>query len=123
MIDVTCSSPEALEPRSIAAPDKRGLATTLSRLAPSEFSSFAASEISRHHTLRRPAETTGKSSDPQNPQWCTAAKFFTSCGCGCTSESTFELMLIDGHGTAAADGFPVATKLVQALRMLAASAS
>ena len=59
----------------------------------------------------------------QNPQWCTAAKFCTSWGCGCTSESTFELMLIDGHGTAAADGFPVAAKLVQALRMLAASAS
>ena len=68
MIDVTCSSPEALEPRSIAAPDKRGLATTLSRLAPpSEFFSFAASEISRHHRLRRPAETTGKSSDPPEP--------------------------------------------------------
>jgi hypothetical protein len=32
-------------------------------------------------------------------------------------------MLIDGHGTAAADGFPVAAKLVYALRMLAASAS
>ena len=67
MIDVTCSSPEALEPRSIAAPDKRGLATTLSRLAPSEFSSFAASEISRHHTLGHRAETTGKSSDPPEP--------------------------------------------------------
>jgi hypothetical protein len=32
-------------------------------------------------------------------------------------------MLIDGHGIAAADGFPIAAKLVQALRMLAASAS
>jgi hypothetical protein len=31
--------------------------------------------------------------------------------------------LIDGHGTAAADGFPIAAKFVQAVRMLAASAS
>lgn len=83
---------------------------------------FAAGEISGHDRLARRGDDEGHPA-PQNAQLCIEAKFCSSCGCGCTSDSTFELLLIDGHGTAADAGFPIAAKFVQAVRMLAASAS
>src|SRR5262249_53663556 len=60
---------------------------------------------------------------PQKPQWWTEAKVASTCGCGDSSDSTLELVLNDGHGTADAVGSPFAAKFAQAVRMLAASIS
>src|SRR3954467_11458954 len=59
----------------------------------------------------------------QNAQWCTEAKFHCGCGSGWVSESTAALRFHEGQGTAGAGGVPVPPKVVQAVRMLAASAS
>src|SRR6516165_828715 len=57
----------------------------------------------------------------QNEQWCVAAKSVVTCDCSGTSDSTL-VPLNDGQGSARDDGLPLAAKLAQSVRMLAASA-
>ena len=60
----------------------------------------------------------------QNAQWCLAAKSVSTCGRGGTSDSICMLSALNaGQGTSGVDGLPLAAKLAQAARMLAASAS
>jgi hypothetical protein len=60
----------------------------------------------------------------QNEQWCSAEKSVSICGWGGTSDSICALSALPnaGHGTAAVAGLPLAAKVAQAVRMLAASA-
>src|SRR5215470_15673677 len=59
----------------------------------------------------------------QNAQWCLAAKSVSSCGWGGTSDNICALPVLNaGQGTAAEAGLPVAAKVAQAVRMLAARA-
>ena len=60
----------------------------------------------------------------QKAQWCRAAKSVSICGCGGTRDSICALPALPkaGQGTAAVAGLPVAAKVAQAVRMLAASA-
>ena len=59
----------------------------------------------------------------QNEQWCVAAKSVSTSELGVTNDSTLAPGRNGGHGSAGDDGLPVAAKLAQALRMLAASVS
>ena len=58
----------------------------------------------------------------QNEQWCAAAKFVSTADCAGTSDSTLPPSPNDGQGRARVDGLPLAAKLAQSARMLAASA-
>src|SRR5262249_13041024 len=60
----------------------------------------------------------------QKAQWCLAAKSVSICGWGGPSDSICvpPVPAKAGQGTADDDGVPVAAKLAQAVRMLAASA-
>src|SRR6185369_4724024 len=57
----------------------------------------------------------------QNEQWCAAAKSVLTFDCSGTNDSTLVPLPTDGQDRARVDGSPLAAKLAQAVRMLAAS--